>query len=338
MGSTDILGYPTLMDVASEYSSLDGGGTLLAAAQVLHRRCPLVKALPMIQSNQIISHIGARETSLGTAATRRFNEGVSITDTKAAPFAEPIALFEDYSEVDEELLNIQNNKAGFRAQRDARKMEGIAQGVETMAFYGNIAEDPGGFNGFFTRFNVSTSRPNGDTSWPYNVKLNGGSGSDTGSILFVEFGEGKVYGIYPQNILGGLKVEDLGKTTKEWGSNKYSQVYRTHLRWYLGLVVEDERCVQRIANVETSGSSNIFDPSYMVEMKNNLPGSGEVPGTAIFVPRAIKTQMDNAALDKSNGYFTQSQGGNIWGVGVTMFQGIPVFVAEKMLITETAIA
>lgn len=338
MASTDQLGYPTLMDVASEYSSMDGGARILEVAKVLHRDCPLVKALPLFPSNQMISHVGARETYLGTANTRRFNEPISPTDSKSAPFAEGIALYEDYSEIDAELLRIQPNKEKFRMARDARKLEGIRQAVEYDAFYASLGDDPSKFNGLATRFAASTSRPNGDTSWPFNVKLAGGSGADTASIWLVELGEMKVYGVYPQNVpMAGWVYEDLGKATKE-SSGKLMEVYRSHFIWYLGLVVEDERCVQRIANIETAGSSNIFDPEALVEMKNNLPGRGSAPGTVIFCNRTIATQMDIQALNKSNGYYTPGTDGDIWGRSVTRFQGIPVLTADKLLTSETAIS
>lgn len=341
MSSLNILGYATLMDVMSEYSSMDGGAALLSAAKVLTRACPLLERLPMVQSNQIISNIGSRETSIGTASTRRFNEGVLPTDTKSAPYSDPIALFEDYSEVDVELWRIQNDPNAWRRQRDERKLRGIRQGVEYNLFYDAIASNPGGFDGLATRFNVSTHRPNGDTSWDYNVMLAGGSGSDTASIWVLELGPDKVFGIYPKNIAGGLQIEDLGESTKEEytaSGTKLHQVLRTHLKWYLGLGVGDERCAQRIANIETSGSTNIFDDEDLIDMINRLPGSGQDPATFIFVPRSIKTQMDKRALTRENMYYTQLPNGDAWGRPVTAFQGIPVFVAEKLLKTETAIS
>jgi hypothetical protein len=165
----------------------------------------------------------------------------------------------------------------------------------------------------------------------------------TTSIWILELGINKVYGFYPKNTFAGLKHTDLGEVTKEAGygetlANSMYQVMRDHLQWYLGLFVADERCVQRIANLATTGTTNIFDEELMIKAINQLPGAGEAPGTVILVDRTMKSQIDIRAIGKMNTYFIQdSNTGNVWGRGVTRFRNIPVLVCEKLLDTETAI-
>src|SRR5512139_383532 len=339
MASTTQLGYHTLVDVVNEYTSLDAQGQYLWPAQVLNRKCPLVKVLPMVASNQIMSNIGSRDSYLVTPGTRRFNEGIVPTATKSQPFSEAIAMFEDYSEVDYALWQIQNNPNAWRQSQDRRKVEGLTQGLENMFWYGSVASDSGAFNGLLTRFNSLTTYPNGDSSWYYNVLSNlGGTSANTTSIWIIEFGEKKVFGLYPKNLPGGLQIEDLGKHTKEWGSGKLSEVLRTHFTWFAGLEIDDERCVQRISSIGTTvGGVANFDEELLIQAKNQLPGSGEDPGTVIFCNRIVKTQMDiRAVSQKGNTYFTQDNAsGDVWGRPVTRFQGIPVMTAEKILNTET---
>jgi hypothetical protein len=178
---------------------------------------------------------------------------------------------------------------------------------------------------------------------------NGGASSgNVTSAWVIEFGKNKVYGIYPKSTAVGLNIRDLGETTKEIATsaaggptmNKLLQVYRTLLEWWVGIQVNDERCVQRIANINpTILSSNNFDENVFIEAKNWLPDAGENPGTAIFVNRALKTQIDiRAVSQKINTYFTQDPStGDVWGRPVSRFQGIPIFVAEKLLATETVV-
>jgi hypothetical protein len=164
----------------------------------------------------------------------------------------------------------------------------------------------------------------------------------------IEFGPDSVYGIYPPNTAAGLSVEDLGEVTKELssgtgsiGSNYLLQVLRTHLTWWMGMQVADERCVQRIANINPIAlSANNFDENIFIEAKNWLPRAGEAPGTCIFVNRALKTQIDiRAVSQKINTYFTPPSNGtmDVFGKAVTQFQGIPIYVAEKLLSTETVL-
>ncbi|MGA2160052.1 MAG: major capsid protein [Dehalococcoidia bacterium] len=347
MSSTAVLGYATLMDVVNEYTSLDAQGQYIWAAQVLDRKCPLVRVLPMVASNQIMSNIGSRDTYIGSPGARRFNEGIVPTTTHSAPLSEPIAMFEDYSEVDYALWRIQNDPNAWRQSQDRRKVEGMTQKVEYDFYYGSIATYPGEFNGLLTRFNSLTTYPNGDSTWYYNV-LSGGGGTsaNTTSIWIIEFGDKKVYGIYPKNLPGGLEIEDLGKVTKEAGasggtSGSLFEVLRTHFTWFVGIEIDDERCVQRYSSIGTmvGGAAN-FDEEVLIQLKNQLPGLGEDPGTVIFCNRTVKTQMDiRAVSQKTNTYFTQDPAtGDVWGRPVTRFQGIPVMVAEKITNTETGLS
>jgi hypothetical protein len=87
------------------------------------------------------------------------------------------------------------------------------------------------------------------------------------------------------------------------------------------------------------GAAN-FDEEVLIQLKNQLPGLGEDPGTVIFCNRTVKTQMDiRAVSQKTNTYFTQDPAtGDVWGRPVTRFQGIPVMVAEKITNTETGLS
>lgn len=345
-----VLNYPTLIDIVNNYSSTDARAQWIWAARILDRMCPLIRVLPMIESNNILSNVATRTDYLPSPVNRRFNEGVSPTVAHNIPINDPIVLFEDYSEVDKEQCNIQNDPTAWRQDQDANHVEGFRQAAENAFWYSSALTTPGGFNGLATRFNNLESFPNGDTSWVANV-WNGGSttAASTTSIWIIEFGKDKVYGLYPYNTTAGLMVEDLGESTKEFATsttggpslNKLMQVYRTHLRWFLGLQVADERCVQRIANLNpTALGANNFDENVLIQAKNQLPSMGEAPGTAIFMNRTMKTQMDiRAVSQKINTYFTQDQlTGDVWGRAVTRFQGIPVFVSEKILPTETVVS
>jgi hypothetical protein len=112
------------------------------------------------------------------------------------------------------------------------------------------------------------------------------------------------------------------------------QVLRTYIRWALGIQVLDERCVQRIANINSVAlSTNSFDENIFIQAKNWLPGKGEAAGTVLFMNRALKTQIDiRSVSQKINTYFTQNQDtGDVFGRSVTRFQNIPILVSEMIL-------
>lgn len=348
--ATDVsqLGYSTFTDIVSNYTSTDAGANFVNPARILDRMTPLVKMLPMKASNNIMSNIATRTDSLPVASTRRWNEGVKATTSKNAALTDPIAMFEDYSEVDKALWKIQNSPNAWRADQDMNHVEGLFQLMESMLFYGSLAQNPGGFNGLATRFNNLESLPNGDPSWVPNVWNGGATSGNVCSAWMIEFNQDSVTGIYPPNTRAGLDIEDLGEVTKELasgtgavGQNYLLQVLRTHLTWWMGMQVVDERCVQRIANINpTALSANNFDENIFIQAKNYLPRSGEAPGTCIFVNRALKTQIDiRAVSQKINTYFTPPSNNtmDVFGKAVTQFQGIPIYVAEKLLNTETVL-
>jgi hypothetical protein len=303
----------------------------------------------MVPSNQILSNIAVRTDSIPTPGTRRFNTGVQPTAAKNTPIADPMALFEAYSEVDKELYRIQNSPDQWRMDQDLNHVEGFKQLMESLLFYGNLAQDPGSFNGLATRFNNLESYPNGDTSWQPNVWNNGATTGSVTSAWFLELGQMKVYGIYPPNTPGGMNIENLGEMTKELASatgsgpslNAMYQVLRTHLTWRMGLQVNDERCVQRIANINSVPlSSNNFDENVFIEAKNQLPSGGEAPGTVLLMNRQLKTQVDiRAVSQKLNAYtFFSAQETDVFGRSVTKFQNIPILMTEKILNTETVVS
>lgn len=349
--ATDVsqLGYSTLQDVINNYSTADSMARYVMAARVLDRECPFIRYLPMVPSNQILSNIATRTDSIPVPQTRRFNTGIQPTAAKNTPISDPMALFEAYSEQDKELWRIQNDPNMWRQDQDLNHIEGFKQYLESLLFYGNLAQDPGSFNGLATRFNNLESYPNGDTSWLPNVWNGGATTGSSTSAYFIELGPMKCYGIYPPNTPGGLNIEDLGEMTKEMAAatgggpslNYMYQVLRTHLTWRIGIQINDERCVQRIANINpTFLSSNNFDENVFIEAKNQLPGGGEAPGTILLMNRQLKTQVDiRSVSQKLNAYTNFSANEtDVFGKKVSMFQGVPILMAEKLLNTETVVS
>ena len=331
---TDLLKKYTVSDILNSYSSLDGNANYIYMANVLALKCPLMQYLPLAASNQVMSEITSKVTSMGSSSTRTFNEYVAPTANHRTPATEPITMVQDWSQIDAALMNIQNDPGKWRSDEDSIKIESITQKMEDLVLNGKLSTDPKGLDGILTRYNVSTTRPNGVSTTRYNVQLAGGSGSDVTSIVILETGLNKVYGTYPKNSRAGLNIEDKGIVTSE-SSGSLMDVYRTKFEWYLGLVIRDDRYVQLIRNIEVTGSSNIFDPAQVSSALRRLPGGGQAPGTIMLVSPSVMDQMDQMADDKFNVTYTPNEA---FGGFVTRFKGVPVLMAEKLSETETAIS
>jgi hypothetical protein len=91
-----------------------------------------------------------------------------------------------------------------------------------------------------------------------------------------------------------------------------------------------------VANIETSGTDNIFDEDKIITALERLPGNGDDPMTRIYCNRTLKTQMRIRLKDKNNVHFAVNQG--LGGGGqVLTFDGVPIQTCDAILNNETAI-
>jgi hypothetical protein len=330
--------YYTLVDLMK--TGFADNGRAIFVAQTLARKNPIVKEVPIIEANQALSHVGGRQLALPTVGKRAINEGVVIAAHKEVPVTAPMSLFETASQIDIELLKLAGGGPAadvLRQRKDAAFIEAMAQAVADEIINGSIGDDALGFNGLATMFNSSTTYPNGESTWFYNVQLAGGSSSALASIYVCEWGVDKMHLIYPKNTMGGLEITDRGE---QWvaGSAATKKFWAkvTQFVWRCGLFVADERCCQRIANIEKSGNDYLFDENLLITALNRLPDSGENPATRIYVNRTVKTQMEIRVKDKNNMFVTNFA--DAFGVPVLRFRGVPVQVLDTLNTDETAIS
>jgi len=300
---------------------------LLTIAEVLTQDHPILADAVWLESNQPTSHVGTKRTNLPTGTWRRLNKGVATEASATTQVTEPMGMLESYSKVDAKLVSLAPNKAEFRSQEDLAFVEGLSQTIETAIIYSDLATTPEKFDGFTPRYNSLALA---------NVAGNGGSGADCQSLWIIQWGATKVHLIYPPGGSVGIKVQDLGELTvydDETIPAPY-QAFMTHFTMDCGLYVHDDRCVQRIANIETTGASNLLDDDLIIASLNLMPQRGGGPGTAMYASRILLTQFDIMAKDKTNVNYTSD---TAFGEMVTRFRGVPIRLCEA-IVDETAIA
>ena len=297
---------------------------VLEVAEVLAEINDFVNDSFWTESNQQFSHKHVRRLALPQGTYRRFNKGVPTEASQTVDIVEDIGMLSTYSELDKDLVEGNNNPKLFRWQEDKGFLEGLAQTFADTFIYGNRATDPEKINGLATRYNAVGG----------NVWSAGGSGDDLTSIWIVQWGLDKVFFVYPRgSATVGIRVVDKGQVTLEDDDGNKFEGYRTFFESKHGLVIRDERSVQRICNIETSGETNIFDPKILVRAINHMPMKAK--GAVIYVNETIGSQMDNNAMDKTNVYYTSRE---VYGQPVTFFRGIPVHRCDAILDTESALS
>lgn len=327
------------IDLTNQYSLVanikrtDEKGNTVPVAEVLGERNEMLVNAPAKRANQIWSHQSNKRTKLPTPGLRAINEGGTLGKSDVESVRESIMNLDLQIEIDEDLIDPYPNGKELRVLETRAHLEGASQEVARLFVYGNQGDDAREMNGLATRYN--------DLALD-NVRSVGGSGSDLTSLWLVEWDDMTAHVIYAEGGdtgINGINVRDKGKVRVTDDSGNPFYAYAQQIKIQVGLSIIDDRAVQRLANIESSGATNNFvDSTNMRELvyaRNSLPNMGMDGRTFIYVNRDVKSQLDIYALEKSNGFYMME---DITGRPLPTFQGIPIRMVEKLLSTESAVA
>lgn len=306
------------------------GGDHAQIAEVLEEINEFLIDAPMYEASEAFGHVASVRDGLPTISGRRLNEGASKSASSVKQIRESICLLDNFSEPDEVIIDNQPDKNAAINDENMAFLEAMMQTFSNYMLYGNEGVDPVQLNGFFQRYNTLSLD---------NVVGLSGTGSDLSSVLMVEWGKGTAHLIYPRGSKKvGIDVNKMGKQRVTDSSGNPYMAYVTQFKMQFGLVVKDDRAVQRVANVESSGSTNNLlatgNMEKLIYARNRLPKMGS--NAVIYVNRDLKSQFDIWAFNKTNINFTVEQMKD--GTPITKFQGIPIRHVDQMLNTESAIS
>jgi len=315
----------------------DPDGQIAAIVEALSEDNEIMQDAPYFEGNDYFSNRTTRRSSLPSGSWRKINEGVGTEASGTVQVIDTIGILETYSEVDKILVDSAPNPKQFRSDEDMAFVEGLGQTLASTMFYGNSSTTPEQFTGLAPRMD--------DLDATNNVIGGGGTGSDLTSIWIVQWGRTKVHMVYPRNYAKtlGISHEDLGRDTLVENVENSSgvttsttrrEIYRSFFQARAGLVVRDAKCIARYANIESSGSSNIFDEDNLIKLMNRMKNRGK--GATLYVNPEILSQMQIRLKDKTNVNFTLDNG--LDGGGPVMrFNMAPIRISEQILLTESAL-
>ena len=306
-----------------EIANRTQNGQLIDLVNELVQDIPPLADAPWLQANDNTSHKTTKYANVPSASVRGMYEGVTPTALQTIPTIEHLCYVEDQVEIDELELRHVPNKAEFRFQEDLAHMEGTKQKAGSELFYGNIATNPRDINGITTRYNALSLS---------NVVGCGGTGDDLSSLLFIMWGRKGVHFVYP---IGGVETsivrEDMGRIRVTDSNGKPYFAYVTKFSFEFGLVVRDDRAVQRICNIETGGAENTIDVDLMIKAKNNLPSTR---GAVIYCNKETLSMLEIQAKDKPNVLHTAN---DPFGNPELRFYDMPIRKCDALLATESAV-
>lgn len=264
---------------------------------------------------------------LGSGTWSKANGPLQNINSEGDYLVEPIKMYEGDSPVDDRILQTAEDPVKLRDSEDAMNLEGLLQGFTYDAFYVDNVAYPDAFKSFSAR--------RGTLGSDYTFG-GSGTGSDVTSLWTFEFGPAGFYMVYNKGGTPGIKNKDMGleRVTVPTGTGQMRAWVRHYEIWGAP-VLRNNRAMIRYANIETSGSSNIFSAAdYLKKVQAQLPNMGK--NAVCFGNRTMVGQITADAYNKSNAAYSLR---DIEGFGPVAFIGnIPVRMLEVLLDTETAIS
>jgi len=310
-------------------------GNSIAIAEVLNKKCPVMQDAVWMEANGATYHKFVRRANVPTASKRGFNEGVLRKASATTDHAAQIAIYQNFADIDVELVKIASNPAETRMTEGKAIIEGIGQAFETDLIYGSFISSVNGFEG------LQAMLPSGGT----NVIDAGGAGgtADCTSVYAVQWGLGKVYCVFPKGSgTMGVEHEDKGiiqatsyTGTSANGDQYLLDVYRDKYTLRGGIVVEDPRCIGRIGSIDSTATivaDDFFD--LLAQFRN--PDEG---GITFYCNRRVWAQIQKlcfgaAAGSASRPFYPVT---DPFGRVVSTFQGHPIKLSEIITDTEAEV-
>lgn len=266
------------LDLSTVYTIADIAKTHLNKTQLeislnLHRKNGVLRFVGWEQANMLTSHVFSKEVGLPDAAERAIGEGSTAAKPQVGQGTEALAYIESRSEIDIIMERIKGASfATWRYAMDMIHSEGLGQGIASRLFYGTGL--PGKIRGLAVRYGALNS---------VNVQSAGGAVAVSNTSLWViQPGFGKFNLLYgeaaqPAGVNewsgGFIRMQDMGLepiiTSTVTGALLHK--YVTLFDIFMGMVVYDDRAVQRLCNINTTTGAGEVDPDQVIWMIQSLP-------------------------------------------------------------------
>jgi hypothetical protein len=312
----------------------DPDGKTAKVVEQLNETNEILDDMLWVEGNLPTGHRSTIRSGLPTVTWRLLNYGVPNSKSRTQQVTDTIGMLETYSEIDEDIVNLNGNTADFRASEDAPFLESMSQEQAGTLFYGNTETDPEQYVGLAPRFDLTTAGNGGQ------IILGGGTTeSQNTSIWLVIWGPNTCFGIFPKGSKAGLKATDKGVVTLTDAAGGQYEGYRMHYKWNAGLVVKDWRYVVRIPNIDPSvltknaatGPDIVDLMTQALEIPPNLQGGKPI----FYCNRTIKSFLRRQIKNSNNVNITQDE---VAGKHVLAFDGVPVRKCDQILSTEALVS
>lgn len=273
-------------------------GRMIEVANSLQERNDMIRDLPTYPANGGRTHQGARVESLPTPTISTLGGGWTASFGRLQPFVANTCIARARYQVPRDILRAEKNPDAYRTLQENLHVEGMSQGVANTLIYGNDAAAPEKIDGFCY---MAPWNDLDNSDYVYDM---GGSANLRSVWLLNINGPANVFMIYPDSEPNaGLSREDKGEVlvsasdTDANASGKRWDVI-TEFEWMFGLVVNDQRAVKRVCNIDWTLANMSTDLIRKILQARLLH---EIGGTwFLYAESRIFTQLVIMAGDKLN--------------------------------------
>ena len=318
-------------------SQLDPDGKSAKVIDILAQENDILDDMVVTPGNK---EYGLETTQLAsdpTVSIRGINQGATGTKGTFKQLQAQAALFTALGQVDKELVEAANDKAGFRANYNKPFIGAMGKKLANELFYGATATNAQSFNGLAYFYSATTAVDYGS----YVFKA-GGTDAYNRSMWLIDWGEDSVTGFYPKNTQVGLQHKDYGETLVKLDDGSSWPAYQDLWEWRAGIAVRNYKKIVRIGNINaaslaTIGSGTDTSPdllSMMIDAQESIPNLSA--NARWYCGRKVRTAFVKKAIGKANVFLTMEEMAN---KKITpAFLGVPIRLCEVLDTDEAAIS
>ena len=324
----------TLINLFNLNQLTDPKGGIIGMIYSMAELMDILQDIPFIPSNERMSHKFVRSTKLADGTWVKLNNGISASKGSMKTFNRPVGMLESRMTIDNRFMDIESDFAAFVERMAYPHYEGLAQDIADAFTNGTIS----GGNQFSSIEAHITDASQTDEFGQSMFHDYAGTGSDLSSILAVDWGQDKVYAIYPNgHKFAGVEREEHPNELISGVNSSSLFAYVADFKWYTSLVVADDRCIRRAGNIDSAGTStNLLDSTYetdiLVDMLASMYNLGR--NADLYMNRTIWAQFWKVTKDKTN---VQYNPGNPWKQPEYRFGNNRIRFSDSLLNTETAV-
>lgn len=332
--TTDAAG-STALTLADWSKRLDPDGNVPKVVEMLAQKNEILDDMLFVEGNLPTGHRTTIRTGLPAVAWRKLNYGVPQSKSTTVTVDDTCGMLEARGQVDVDLAALNGNTAAFRLSENSAFLEAMNQEMASTLFYNDTDVNPERPLGLAPRFSdIGVGAP----ANAMNIIDAGGIGSDNTSIWFIAWGAETVHGIFPKGSKAGVEHKDLGEGDAFDENGNRFRAYMDQWKWKTGLCVRDWRYVSRICNIDVSdirtdvtAMKNLLN--FMIDAEERIQdmNSGKV---AIYCNRTVRAALRKAIIEKISNNLTEE---TVAGKRITMWNGIPVRICDKLLLTEARV-